>query len=245
MRKFVGKVAVAIALGVSSVLAVAFSAHATTTTNLFDPSWTPSNFGEHNSLELGVRVSTSAAGYVTEIKYYKFVDSTAEHSAHVWDENGILLASATFTGETASGWQSVELDTPVTITAGQVFTVSVFSTDWYYPNDSFPSMTSGPITIDNGFYNYVSSPYMPVQTVGKNYGVDFTFSDTLPTDEPSVEPSDDSSSTTEAEANASESALPDTGHSADTVAFWAIGGAVAVTVGFAVVLTIPRRHRGL
>lgn len=245
MRKFVGKLALAIALGLSSVLAVAFSAHATTTTNLFDPSWTPSNFGEHNSLELGVRVSTSAAGYVTEIKYYKFVDSTAEHSAHVWDENGILLASATFTGESASGWQTVELDTPLAISAGQVFTVSVFSTDWYYPNDSFPSMTPGSFTITNGYYKYVGSPEFPDQTVGKNYAVDFTFSDTLPTDAPSDEPSDDSSSTTEAQANASESALPDTGRSADTVAFWAIGGAVAVTVGFAVVLAIPRRRRGL
>jgi hypothetical protein len=241
MRKFVGKLALAIALGLSSVLAVAVSAHATTTTNLFDPSWTPSNFGEHASLELGVRVTSSAAGYVTEIRYYKVVDSTAEHSAHVWDENGVLLASKTFTSETASGWQSVELDTPLAISAGQVFTVSVFSTDWYYPNVSFPSMTAGPITITNGYYNYVGSPYFPNQTVGKNYAVDFTFSDTLPTDEPS----DDSSSTAEAQSNASASALPDTGRSADTVAFWAIGGAVAVTVGFAVVLGVPRRRRGL
>lgn len=242
MLKFVGKLALAVALGLSSVVAVAFSAHATTTTNLFDPSWTPTNFGEHNSLELGVRVTTSAAGYVTEIKYYKFVDSTAEHSAHVWDENGTLLASATFTAETASGWQSVELATPLAISAGQVFTVSVFSTDWYYPDESFPSMTSGPLTITNGYYNYVGSPYFPNQTVGKNYAVDFTFSDALPTDEPSEEPSDDSSSTTEAQSNTSASALPDTGRSADTVAFWAIGGAVAVTIGFAVVLAVPRRR---
>ena len=241
MRKFVGKLAVAIAIGFSSVLVVAFSAHATTTTNLFDPSWTPSNFGEHSSLELGVRVSTSTAGYVTEIKYYKYADSTAEHSGHVWDENGTLLASATFTGETASGWQTVELDTPLAISAGQVFTVSVFSTDWYYPNDSFPSMTPGSFTITNGYYNYVGSPYFPNQTVGKNYGVDFTFSDTLPTDEPS----DDSSSSTEAQANASDSALPDTGRSVDTVAFWALGAAMAVTVGCAVILAIPRRRKGL
>ncbi len=42
----------------------------------------------------------------------------------LWTASGALLASATFTNETASGWQQVNFSTPVSITAGTTYVAS-------------------------------------------------------------------------------------------------------------------------
>src|SRR3546814_20679943 len=42
----------------------------------------------------------------------------------LWNADGTLLASATFTNETASGWQTANLNTPVAITAGTTYIAS-------------------------------------------------------------------------------------------------------------------------
>ena len=39
--------------------------------------------------------------------------TTGTHVGHLWDAAGDLLATATFSGETASGWQQVNFATPV------------------------------------------------------------------------------------------------------------------------------------
>ena len=44
--------------------------------------------------------------------------------ADLWSATGNLLATATFTNETASGWQQVNLATPVVVTAGTTYVVS-------------------------------------------------------------------------------------------------------------------------
>ena len=53
------------------------------------------------------------------------------HVGHLWSSTGTLLATATFTGETASGWQQVSFSTPVAIAANTVYIVS-FSTGGGY-----------------------------------------------------------------------------------------------------------------
>ena len=46
---------------------------------------------------------------------------------HLWDASGNLLATATFTGETASGWQEVDFTNPVAITANTTYVASYFA----------------------------------------------------------------------------------------------------------------------
>jgi hypothetical protein len=61
----------------------------------------------------------------------------------------VKLASATFVNETASGWQTVTLSTPVAITANTIYVVSYFS-----PNGDFvkhhnyftTNIVNGPLT---------------------------------------------------------------------------------------------------
>ena len=54
-------------------------------------------------LELGVKFTSDAAGYVTGVRFYKGAANTGAHVGHLWTASGTLLATATFSSETASG----------------------------------------------------------------------------------------------------------------------------------------------
>ena len=76
---------------------------------------------------LGNEVSTSVSGWVTKVYYYRYAEDSLHQSASVWSSDGVLLGSKAFVGGTASGWQSVTLDDPVYIAAGETFIVSVLT----------------------------------------------------------------------------------------------------------------------
>ena len=75
-------------------------------------------------MELGVKFSSTTPGTITGIHFYKGPLNTGPHSGDLWSSNGTLLATATFTNETTSGWQQVTLSTPVLITAGTTYMAS-------------------------------------------------------------------------------------------------------------------------
>src|SRR4029077_15775473 len=84
-------------------------------------------------VELGVRFTANADGFITGIRFYKGVNNTGTHTGHLWSSSGTLLASATFTGETATGWQQVNFSSPVAISANAIYVASYFS-----PTGDFP-----------------------------------------------------------------------------------------------------------
>ena len=67
------------------------------------------------------------------------------HVGHLWSSTGALLASATFTNESASGWQQVSFSSPVAIQANAVYIVS-FSTGGGYFGITTNFFTSGGVT---------------------------------------------------------------------------------------------------
>src|SRR6185437_12056985 len=69
------------------------------------------------SIEVGVKFQTDIAGYITGVRFYKGSGNTGTHVGNLWSNTGALLATATFTGESGSGWQQVLFTTPVSITA--------------------------------------------------------------------------------------------------------------------------------
>jgi Domain of unknown function (DUF4082) len=77
-----------------------------------------------SAVELGVKFQSSVAGRITAIRFYKGPQNTGTHTAHLWSATGTSLATATFAGETASGWQQVNLTTPVAITANTIYVAS-------------------------------------------------------------------------------------------------------------------------
>ncbi|HEU5043332.1 MAG TPA: N,N-dimethylformamidase beta subunit family domain-containing protein, partial [Nocardioidaceae bacterium] len=60
---------------------------------------------DSSPVTLGLQFTANSSGYVTGVRFYKQVDNTGSHIGSLWSSTGTLLASGTFTGESASGWQ--------------------------------------------------------------------------------------------------------------------------------------------
>ncbi|WP_454618196.1 DUF4082 domain-containing protein [Bradyrhizobium cenepequi] len=152
--------------------------------SLFSPSATPAvvNTTDASAVELGVRFQTSVSGTATGVRFYKSSQDTGTHTGEIWSSTGVKLATVTFTNETASGWQSATFSTPVTLTPGQIYTVSYHTNTGHYSNTNnfFTSdVISGPLTAPasgNGVYAYGTSSLFPTNTYqATNFWVDVMF----------------------------------------------------------------------
>ena len=100
----------------------------------------------------------------------------------MWSSTGTLLATATFTNETASGWQTVTFSNPVAITAGTTYVASYHSNGRYAATANYftTARVNGPLTApasNNGVYAYGTGNLFPTSTYGAaNYWVDVIFS---------------------------------------------------------------------
>jgi len=110
------------------------------------------------------------------------------HTGKLWSASGTLLASATFSGETASGWQEVRFATPVAITANTNYVASYYTASGFY-SVTYPYFTSPvyspPLSAlangdggGNGVYRYGTGGGFPTSTFqSANYWVDVVFDD--------------------------------------------------------------------
>src|SRR6266446_10185665 len=89
--------------------------------------------------ELGTEFTSSVPGQIMAIRFWKSSSETGQHVGHIWSASGQLLASATFTSETASGWQQQSLPSPLAIAGNTVYVVSVNSGS----NAYYAATTSG------------------------------------------------------------------------------------------------------
>ncbi len=150
---------------------------------------TPNNPSKNdpNAVNLGVKFRSTQSGFITGIRFYKGTDNTGTHIGNLWNSSGALLASATFSGETATGWQQVNFATPVPITADAVYVASYFAPNGRYAGDNnffaTVGIDNGPIYLlrdgengGNGVYVYGSAPAFPSSTwQSSNYWVDVVF----------------------------------------------------------------------
>ena len=160
---------------------------ATQTWSVFSARDTPAvvTWNDPNPVELGVKFQSSVAGTVTGIRFYKGPKNTGRHVAHLWSATGALLAIASFTNETASGWQQVYLSRPVTLTPGTTYVVSYHTNGFYSGNGNYfgAAHTTGPLTAPasspsggNGVYAYGSTSSFPTSSYNSsNYWVDVAF----------------------------------------------------------------------
>ena len=63
--------------------------------------------GDGNAVEVGLKFRADADGSVLGVRFYKSAANTGTHVGHLWTRSGTQLAAATFTSESASGWQQV------------------------------------------------------------------------------------------------------------------------------------------
>ncbi|MFT3869569.1 MAG: DUF4082 domain-containing protein [Nibricoccus sp.] len=88
--------------------------------------------GPTTNYELGTVFSSAVEGRIQAIRFWKTGNESGTHVGNIWSATGQLLASVTFTNETASGWQQQALATPLLITAGTSYVVSVNTGNSYY-----------------------------------------------------------------------------------------------------------------
>jgi fibronectin type 3 domain-containing protein len=143
--------------------------------------------GDTKSVELGVKFRPDVSGFVTGVRFYKGPANTGTHVGSLWTAAGALLARATFTYETAGGWQEVTFDAPVPVTAGTTYVASYFAPAGGYSLDVFEfaagDVENAPLRalrdgVDggNGVFSYGSSSSFPTQTnKSSNYWVDVAF----------------------------------------------------------------------
>lgn len=166
------------------------------TTSLFLSSDIPSvvNVNDRNSVELGVKFSSTKPGKITSLRFYKGSQDTGTHTAHLWSASGQLLTSATFGGETSSGWQQVNFPAPVTIAANTTYVASYHTNGFYSASGNYftKARTNGPLTApagNNGVYAYGSAVAFPSNSYrSTNYWVDVVFSASATETPPSTPP---------------------------------------------------------
>ncbi len=115
------------------------------TASLWGATVTPSvaSANDPSAIELGVKFRSDIAGYITGISFYKGGGNTGTHVGHLWTSSGTLLATATFSGETATGWQQVSFASPVAISANTTYVASYFAPAGGYAIDAGYFATSG------------------------------------------------------------------------------------------------------
>ena len=96
-------------------------------------------------------------GSITGIRFYKASTNTGTHVANLWTSSGTLLTTATFIGETASGWQQVLFSSPVPITANTVYVASYHALNGHYSANLNYFATTG---VD-------SPPLLPLPTASR------------------------------------------------------------------------------
>jgi hypothetical protein len=154
--------------------------------------------GDAGALEVGVRFKADLDGTITGVRFYKSSANTGTHVGNLWTTSGTLLASGTFSGETATGWQQMTFSTPVDVTAGTTYIASyyaprghysVFPDAFYWPSpfggNSLDSPPLHAISANrggaNGLYKYSGSSTFPTDTFdGEGYAVDVSFMPKLP-----------------------------------------------------------------
>ena len=154
--------------------------------SIFSPAVTGPEQDDNDAVELGVRFRSDVDGFITGIRYYKTSGNTGTHTGTLWSNSGVNMATVTFTGESASGWQEATFNEPVEIDAGITYVASYHTTVGRYAtgtsfatagvdNPPLHALQDG-VGGANGVYRYGGGGTFPTDTFGSsNYLVDVVF----------------------------------------------------------------------
>jgi hypothetical protein len=153
----------------------------------------PEDADPGGAVELGLKFRSDVAGLITGIRFYKTAGNVGQHVGHLWTAGGAQLAQAAFTGESASGWQTVTFDQPVSIEAGKTYVASYHAPSGHYAalSDYFALVghDNGPLHAladgvdgENGIFQYgpsggLFSEGTPLSFHSTNYLVDVVFNE--------------------------------------------------------------------
>jgi methionine-rich copper-binding protein CopC len=140
------------------------------------------------AVEVGMKFRSDVNGFVTGVRFYKGTGNTGTHTGSLWSRTGTRLATVTFTGETASGWQQMSFTSPVAITANTTYVISYQAPNGHYSVDEnffatgvdkapLHALANG-VDGGNGVYRYGASAFPNSTFAASNYWVDVVFNQT-------------------------------------------------------------------
>jgi Domain of unknown function (DUF4082)/Bacterial Ig-like domain len=140
---------------------------------------------DNGAYELGVRFTPAATGTITGVRFYKGAGNTGTHTGSLWSATGQLLATGTFSNETATGWQTLTFTTPVVVQTGTSYVASYTTTTGHYALDrgyfERTAVNSPPLSAPETSTNTPNGVYQagtgfPTTTYqGNNYWVDVIY----------------------------------------------------------------------
>ena len=180
----------------SGGVTITITASGTCPCNIWAPGTVPPaplDDGDASSVELGTKFRSDINGYITGVRFYKVAANTGTHTGTLWNSTGTQLATVTFTGETASGWQQMNFSNPVAITANTTYVISYHAPVGHYTGTDpyFTTAVDRPplhglrngVDGANGLYAYSTATTFPTNTFNsENYWVDVVFTTTPPPD---------------------------------------------------------------
>src|SRR5262245_2775096 len=150
--------------------------------------WTPAAtpgipaVSDGQPIEVGVKLRSDVDGFITALRFYKGAANGGLHVGHLWSVTGALLAEATFTNESAAGWQEIALTPPVAITANTTYVASYHADSGFFAIDTSFFAAAGVdspplhalqagVNGPNGVFLYGASGF-PTNGSANNYWVD-------------------------------------------------------------------------
>ncbi|WP_158861805.1 N,N-dimethylformamidase beta subunit family domain-containing protein [Leifsonia sp. AG29] len=142
--------------------------------------------GDASAVEVGLQFTAQQNGFISGVRFYKSSTNTGTHTGSLWDTSGNRLATVTFSGESASGWQTASFTSAVAVTAGTKYVVSYSApaghysaTSWAFAyrglSDNVYSVAGGFGAPAAGVYSSALGTYPQSSYNNANYWVDAVF----------------------------------------------------------------------
>jgi len=126
------------------------------------------------AVEVGVKFTPAFATTATAVRFYRSVADSGGYTVHLWDSDGNLLGSGSDSGATGTGWISINLSEPVSLTAGTTYVSSYQAAHGRqqtntgaYQTDESSTMISTPA--DGGVYHYVNGTTHAIHPTADTY----------------------------------------------------------------------------
>ena len=138
-------------------------------------------------MELGLKFRSDVSGKIAGIRFYKNPGDGATHKGSLWTSNGTLLATGTFTNETASGWQTLTFSSPVAIAANTTYVASYHTSSGVFTvalgyfqtqgadNGSLHALRHGADGPNGVMLSSTGGKFPSLGSTGHNYWVDVVF----------------------------------------------------------------------
>ncbi len=135
------------------------------------------------SYEMGVKIRVDKPMQLSAFRFWRSTQETGTHVGRLWTASGILLAQATFSNESATGWQQQALPAPLDLQANTTYVVSVNANAYFVMTGGglATAVTSGPLSSvadgANGVHGQAAGQFPTSSWNNSNYFVDLVVTD--------------------------------------------------------------------